>query len=164
MKKRVISISIIVITILGLLMAILLNTVTYGYEENIDGLTWYYQKSNNKAFGVYLKSGTPGETLTIPSTLGGATVVGISGANTSTSYQNRFNILNQKNENTTIKKVVIPETVTNIDNNTFANFCGLTEINIPSGVTSIGAYAYYNCSGATNELIIPDSVVAIFQE
>ena len=98
MKKRVISISIIVITILGLLMAILLNTVTYGYEENIDGLTWYYQKSNNKAFGVYLKSGTPGETLTIPSTLGGATVVGISGANTSTSYQNRFNILNQKRE------------------------------------------------------------------
>ena len=41
-------------------------------------------------------------------------------------------------------------------------FCtGLTSVVIGSGVTSIGIYAFYGCSGLTGELIIPDSVTKI---
>ena len=45
-----------------------------------------------------------------------------------------------------LTKITIPDTVTKIENNTFANCTGLTEIEIPSNVKSIGISAFSDCS------------------
>lgn len=166
MKKRNISIAIITVTVISLLLILAFFTVTHGnttVDEN--GLKWYYTVNNGKAYDVYLYSGTPGTTLTIPSTLDGYPVVGIRGAQTSvaTGTSNGKNILNNNSYNYTIRHVVIPETVTSIGANTFSNFCGLEEINIPDEVTTIGGYAFYNCNNASNEIIIPDKTTSVGQ-
>ena len=44
----------------------------------------------------------------------------------------------------------IPESVTSIGNYAFYNCSGLTSVTIPNSVTSIGNYAFRNCSGLTS--------------
>ena len=61
---------------------------------------------------------------------------------------------------TSLKRVVLPDTLETIGNQAFDNCSGLTNINIPDSVTSIGSSAFYNCSGLTN-VTIPDSVTSI---
>lgn len=123
------------------------SSKVYGSTATVDGLTWYYNVNNGNAVDVYLYSGTPGTTLTIPSTLGGYTVTGIrgSGTSTSTSSSYRYNILRSNASNTTITKVIIPDTVTSIGVNTFANFDAVKSFDIPASVTAINSYAFYDC-------------------
>ncbi len=49
--------------------------------------------------------------------------------------------------NNKITDLVIPNTVTQINPNTFNNCTGLTSLTIPDSVTTIGNDAFYNCSG-----------------
>lgn len=58
-----------------------------------------------------------------------------------------------------VKKVVIEDGVTNIGNGAFV-WSDLTEINIPSSVTSIGEDAFFSCMSLT-EITIPSSVKTI---
>lgn len=62
--------------------------------------------------------------------------------------------------NTTIKKVVITNGVTNISDNAFWNCAGLTEVSLPETLTSIGAYAFRGCSDLA-EIAIPKQVASI---
>ena len=62
--------------------------------------------------------------------------------------------------NSNVKKVVIEDGVTSIGAYAFYECSSLTSITIPDGVTSIGKYAFYNCSGLTS-ITIPDSVTSI---
>ena len=60
--------------------------------------------------------------------------------------------------------VLIPETIAGfnvriITNSAFRN-CGITEVTIPSTVTSIGSYAFYNCCNLTG-ISIPTAVTSI---
>jgi hypothetical protein len=64
-----------------------------------------------------------------------------------------------ENENE-IKEYIIPNSVTSIGDYAFYNCSGLTSVTIPNGVTSIGDYAFYNCSGLTS-VTIPNSVTSI---
>ncbi len=50
-------------------------------------------------------------------------------------------------ENTEIKELVIPDGVTSIGDYAFYNCSGLTTVTIPNSVTSIGEHAFYDCSG-----------------
>ena len=59
--------------------------------------------------------------------------------------------------NSNIKKVVIANGVTSIGNYAFCNCSKLASIEIPEGVTSIGNYAFYNCGGLTS-IKIPETV------
>ena len=65
--------------------------------------------------------------------------------------------------------IVIPESVTyeevtysvtSIGDYAFYNCSGLTSVTIPNSVTTIGVFAFYNCSGLTS-VTIPNSVISI---
>jgi len=60
-------------------------------------------------------------------------------------------------------KYTIPSSVTSIGEWAFYDCKGLTSITIPSSVTSIGDYAFYGCTGLTT-ITIPSSVKSIGQE
>ena len=59
-----------------------------------------------------------------------------------------------------ITDLVIPNSVTSIGNYAFYDCSGLTSVTIPNSVTSIGSYAFSGCSGLTS-VTIPNSVTSI---
>lgn len=68
---------------------------------------------------------------------------------------------------TRLTSVTIPDSVTSIGNGAFSKCTGLTSVTIPEGVTSIADMAFYKCTGLTS-VTIPNSVTSIgevvFQE
>ena len=67
------------------------------------------------------------------------------------------------NEDTEITNLVIPNSVTSIGEYAFSECSGLTSVTIPNSVTSIGERAFYWCSGLTS-VTIPNSVTSIGDE
>ncbi len=61
---------------------------------------------------------------------------------------------------TEMTSIVIPDSVTSIGRYAFRDCSLLTSITIPDSVTSIGDYAFYGCSSLTS-ITIPDSVTSI---
>ena len=59
-----------------------------------------------------------------------------------------------------VTELVIPDSVTSIDNSTFRGCTGLVSLDIPDSVTSIGSYAFCDCTGLVS-VDIPDSVTSI---
>ena len=57
-------------------------------------------------------------------------------------------------------EINIPSSVTSIGYMAFRGCTGLTNITIPNSITSIGGYAFYYCTGLTS-ITIPDSVTSI---
>ena len=83
--------------------------------------------------------------------------------NTKYDSRNGCNAIIEQESNTLIagcKNTIIPDDVTNIDNNAFEGCSGLTTITIPASVKSIGSYAFEGCSGLTT-ITIPASVTNI---
>ena len=63
-------------------------------------------------------------------------------------------------EDTEITNLIIPNSVTNIENRAFEGCSGLTSVTIPNSVTSIENRAFEGCSGLTS-VTIPNSVTSI---
>ncbi|MCD8027266.1 MAG: leucine-rich repeat protein, partial [Erysipelotrichaceae bacterium] len=59
-----------------------------------------------------------------------------------------------------LTNVVINGTVTSIGNYAFQDCSGLTSINLPEGLTSIGNYAFQNCTKLTS-IVLPASITEI---
>ena len=59
-----------------------------------------------------------------------------------------------------VTDIVIPESISHIENYAFSGCSSLTSITIPNNVTSIGEYAFYKCIGLTS-IEIPNSVTSI---
>jgi hypothetical protein len=86
----------------------------------------------------------------------GTTANTIAGADY-TPQGNYFNIIW---DNTYIKGITLPSTLTSIGYNAFSGCSGLTSVTIPEGITSIGDYAFVECSGLTI-VDIPGNVISI---
>lgn len=59
-----------------------------------------------------------------------------------------------------VKKIILPDTVTKIGNRAFSGCSALTDVLLPDSLTVIGEYLFQNCSSLT-EITIPDSVSKI---
>ncbi len=97
------------------------------------------------------KSGTCGDNLTWVLDDEGTLTISGTGDMESTPW---------RSVSTSIKKVIIEDGVTNVENYAFTYYVSLIEVTIPNSVTSIGNSAFNGCRALT-EITIPDSVTSI---
>ena len=109
------------------------------------------------AFADTVKSGTCGENLTWTLYSGGTLIV--SGTGAMTDYSNGSNAP-WFNSCSSIKSVIIENSVTSIGDYAFDGCSSLTSVTIPDSVTSIGDGAFFGCSSLAS-VTIPDSVTSI---
>ena len=64
-------------------------------------------------------------------------------------------------ENTEIKELIIPNSVTSIGGAAFSGCSGLTSVTIPNSVTKIGGNAFYDCSNLMSVTINSNAVLSI---
>ncbi|MDR0443346.1 MAG: leucine-rich repeat domain-containing protein [Treponema sp.] len=127
-----------------MMFGILLFSVTFPYNaqdiiESNDG--FFYVKDNVLEQYIGFE-----ECVVIPTDIG---ITEIRGLNFLSDLSNDI-----------IKSVIIPESVTVIGNQTFAELISITNINIPENVTAIGAMAFFNCKSLTS-ITIPANVAFI---
>lgn len=60
-------------------------------------------------------------------------------------------------DNETIEKITLPETLTYIEPYAFSNCVKLSEINLPNSITEIGDFAFQNCDGL-KEITLPQNL------
>ena len=110
------------------------------------GLTWNYTYQDGKATNVYYESGdieSLNGIINIPARLEGYPVVDLNNI-----YGGNIFVKLPEDENTIVKQIKVPNSVTNIGYSAFYKCTGLTEIEI-SNVESIENYAFSGCSGLT---------------
>ena len=93
----------------------------------------------------------------------GLTSIRVASGNAYLDSRDNCNAIITKYDNILIagcKNSTIPNSVTSIGAYAFSECSGLTSITIPTGVTSIGEFAFYECSGLTS-INIPNSVTSI---
>ena len=93
----------------------------------------------------------------------GLTSITVKSGNTVYDSRNNCNAIIKTASNTLVagcKNTVIPNSVTSIGKYAFADCTGLTSITIPNSVTSIDSWAFQGCSGLTS-ITIPNSVTFI---
>ena len=105
----------------------------------------YNQKTKSYTIGANGEAILP-EKIILPSTYQGYPILGIGGLAFS--------------QNTTLKEIIIPDSVTTIGHMAFAGCESLTSITIPDSVTTIDDYAFSNCFSLTN-ITIGNSVTTI---
>ena len=76
------------------------------------------------------------------------------------SSQDETSIFNDEEQDENIASVVIPSQITSIGDYAFCECSELASVTIPSSVTSIGESAFRGCTGLTS-VTIPDSVTSI---
>ena len=130
------------------------GTLLYFPIDTLQNISWGITASAEET-GTVTWTQTESDNLTW--TLYDNGTLTISGEGAMKNYYNN-SPATQKKDN--IKKVVIEDGVTSIGNFAFRDCSSLTSIEIPSSVTSIGDYAFYNCNGLTG-ITIPNSVTSI---
>ena len=93
----------------------------------------------------------------------GLTSIKVGSGNTRYDSRDNCNAIIETATNTLIqgcKNTIIPNSVTTIGYWAFSNCSGLTSITIPNSVTTIGDYAFYYCAGLTS-ITIGNSVTTI---
>jgi uncharacterized repeat protein (TIGR01451 family) len=158
MKKKVIAI--ISILILACVTILTFTTKSEGFTQYQNGLTWYYEVVDGEAVNVYVYSGTPSTTVTIPTKLGGYPVTSIIGEKFGYTQYNIFGKNNSSyNYSGKVEKIIIPDTVNTIGNYAFLNCYSLKDAKFPQELEIIGTAAFQNC--AIESVSIPDNVTKV---
>ena len=124
-----------------------------GTEAFYDGYVLCYTLTSDYSFRVV--SGIIGEAteIEIPIRFDGLRVVAIAEG----AFQN----------NTTLQKIVLPNTIESIGHNAFAGCTALVQINLPTSISEIGSTAFKGCT-ALEYIEIPGSIAtlpeALFQD
>lgn len=116
-------------------------TAQNGYSE--DGL-WLYNDYGDGTISVTCQDNTITE-AEIPAEIDGHIITMVE--------------LDCFKDNTSLKKVILPSTITAIEDYAFYECFGLESINIPENVEKIGFQAFYGCN--LHEITIPASVTEI---
>jgi hypothetical protein len=74
----------------------------------------------------------------------------ISGVSITSQISQKPNALNNIYNNSFVKGIILPASLTAIGNSAFYGCAALTSISIPAGVTSIGNHAFYSCAALTS--------------
>jgi len=133
--------------------------------------------NKNKSTLINYPAGKTGTTFTIPNSVtsiedyafyecDSLTSINVDSGNA--NYSSDQGVLYNKNKTTLVKypegktgtTFTIPNSVTSIGNFAFYNCSSLASVTIPNGVTSIGDYAFYNCSSLAS-VTIPNGVTSI---
>ena len=134
-------------------------TLTYFPSDTLQNIRWEISASADEtSAATWTKTESDGLTWTLD-TDGTLT---ISGTGTMKDYNSSDNP-SPVCKNSNVKKVVIEDGVTSIGNYAFFYCTGLTSITIPDSVTSIRDSVFYSCTSLTN-ITIPDSVTSIGME
>jgi hypothetical protein len=116
--------------------------------------------ATNKAISQVVDSGTTGDcTWTLTGTAGNYTLT-ISGNSAMANYLYLDNYAPWYSHRSDIKTLDIQQGVTTIGNWAFSECSGLTSVTIPNSVTTIGTFAFCDCSGLTS-VTIGNSVTTI---
>ena len=134
-------------------------------KEELERLKYYGDKDIIPSDESYFTVNETGETITgltdtgktqtelvIPYKINGVKITNLYSGNNGTSILNGATDI--------ITKVVIPNSITSIEDSAFAECISLKSINIPNNVISIGEGAFTSCISLTS-INIPDSVTSI---
>lgn len=125
-------------------------TVSMAWSQTFTNGDWIYTLNASSEATITGSVGLGGS-VTIPSSLNGATVRRVTGSYNTSIFGFR---------NTSVRSVAIASSVTNIGPESFMYCEGLTNVSIPNGVRSIDAHAFNGCVGLTN-ILIPGSVTNV---
>jgi hypothetical protein len=133
-----------------------INDIAKGGSQN-DPVTAAISGINISNYWGNINTALSGVTKYMSIDISGCTATDNTISGSSAPIGNEMNII----ENSLyISQIILPSSLTSIGANAFYNCRGLTSIIIPSSVTSIGVLAFWNCIGLTS-VTIPNSVTSI---
>ena len=124
----------------------------YGDKDIIPADESYFITNSEIIVGLTDTGKSQTGTLVIPYEING---VKITTLGPGSDYQSMLDGASDK-----FTKIILPNTITAINNYAFVSCTSLTSINIPDSVTVIGDYAFYDCSALTS-IEIPDGFTSI---
>lgn len=149
MKKRWISVCLMLVLLLSSLPASVSSARMVAAADAaypVEGGNIYFEKTTGTVTGC-------DDSVTaavIPEQIEGVTVTALA-AGAFGSYAG---------DNLTLKRVVLPETVTDLGTETFRYCTALEEVNIPAGVTVIGYECFHRCLSLT-KIVLPEGIKRI---
>lgn len=120
-------------------------TVTYKTNQYVNNNTWIYDYMNDFVGDVVIP-----ETVTYNGNAYLVTAIG--------DYA-----FYQRNNNSNISSISIPNTVSSIGNSAFYNCSGLTELIIPNSVVTLGDYAFRYCYNLAS-ITLSNAIISIGNE
>ena len=137
-----------------LFLALAANVGTIFSSNEVDGIWYDFDESNNTAAVTYSSDGSQySNAVTIPATV---SYNGITYSVTSIGDAAFINC-------TGLTSVTIPNSVTSIGESAFSECYNLITVNMFKGVTNIGAWAFLKCQRLTT-IEIPQSVISIGEQ
>ena len=140
--------SIIIFIFLFLISCIWGKTVSYAASDNITEGDFVFTENSDGTLTALSYIGNATE-ISVPDVVDGKTVTHIGSG--FIQYENVAN---------SIKKITLPETITDLDEFAFSRCHSLTDINLPNGITAISDYVFYN-NYSLEKLDLPDNLVSI---
>ena len=131
--------SVLIVISAALCVPVTASAATYDSDPNNFKYSYSYGSTNANIYGYTGNS----EYVKIPSKINGYTITGI----------NRQAFKNNKK----LKGIIIPDTVTYVEDSLFSGCVSLTDVDLGKGITKISSGMFYNCK-SLESLTIPEQI------